>query len=87
MKWDNNGIAACLYSIPSLELVHLTPSGSFYRAAIPENIGQGLPDPSTWGEPVAALAPTSCNISQFFANHSIVFGELSCTCFFFVARK
>lgn len=62
MKWDNNGIAAW----------------SFYRAAIPENIAQGLPDPSTWGEPVAALAPTSCNISQFFANHSIVFDITFC---------
>ena len=75
MKWDDNGIAVCLYFIPFLEIMHLSFSGSFYRAAIPEDIAQGLPDPTIWGEPDAALAPTSCNISQYFANHSIVFGE------------
>ncbi|KAI6031810.1 concanavalin A-like lectin/glucanase domain-containing protein [Pisolithus microcarpus] len=59
MKWDDNGIAVW----------------SFYRAAVPEDIVNGLPDPSTWGEPDAELAPNSCNINQFFANHSIVFGD------------
>ncbi|KAI6047619.1 glycoside hydrolase family 16 protein [Pisolithus marmoratus] len=59
MKWDDNGIAAW----------------SFYRAAVPQDIVNGLPDPSTWGEPVAALIPNSCNITQFFANHSIIFGD------------
>ncbi|KAH0838326.1 ribosomal L15-domain-containing protein [Lanmaoa asiatica] len=62
MKWDTSGIAVW----------------SFYRAAIPQDINQGLPDPSNWGEPVAALAPTNCNISQYFANHSIVFDITFC---------
>ncbi|KAG6335282.1 hypothetical protein ID866_3811 [Astraeus odoratus] len=62
MKWDSNGIAVW----------------SFYRAAIPQDINEGLPDPSNWGEPVAELAPTSCNITQFFANHSIVFDITFC---------
>lgn len=62
MKWDDNGIAVW----------------SFYRAAIPEDIAQGLPDPTIWGEPDAALAPTSCNISQYFANHSIIFDITFC---------
>ncbi|KAI9572939.1 glycoside hydrolase family 16 protein [Boletus coccyginus] len=62
MKWDSSGIAVW----------------SFYRAAIPQDITQGLPDPSNWGEPVAALAPTNCNISQYFANHSIIFDITFC---------
>jgi len=62
MKWDANGIAVW----------------SFYRAAIPQDISQGLPDPSNWGEPVAELAPTNCDIPQFFANHSIVFDITFC---------
>jgi hypothetical protein len=62
MKWDLTGIAVW----------------SFYRAAIPQDITQGLPDPSNWGEPVAALASTNCNISQYFANHSIVFDITFC---------
>ncbi|KAI6005347.1 glycoside hydrolase family 16 protein [Pisolithus orientalis] len=62
MKWDDNGIAVW----------------SFYRAAVPEDIVDGLPDPSTWGEPVAELAPNSCNIAQFFANHSIIFDITFC---------
>ncbi|KAG6381199.1 ribosomal L15-domain-containing protein [Boletus reticuloceps] len=59
MKWDSSGIAVW----------------SFYRAAVPQDITSGLPDPSNWGEPVAALVPTNCNISRSFANHSIVFGD------------
>ncbi|KAF9229309.1 glycoside hydrolase family 16 protein [Gyrodon lividus] len=62
MKWDTNGIAVW----------------SFYRAAIPQDIIQGLPDPSNWGEPVAELAPSSCDITQYFANHSIVFDITFC---------
>ncbi|KAL4069598.1 glycoside hydrolase family 16 protein [Scleroderma yunnanense] len=62
MKWDDNGIAVW----------------SFYRAAIPQDINEGLPDPSTWGEPDAELAPTSCNITQFFTNHSIIFDITFC---------
>ncbi|KAF9241361.1 glycoside hydrolase family 16 protein [Melanogaster broomeanus] len=60
MKWDTDGM-------PFVR--------SFYRAAIPQDIVQGLPDPSNWGEPVAELAASGCNITQYFANHSIVFGD------------
>lgn len=78
MKWDENGIAVCTYhcvssSPASSEPVHST--GSFYRAAIPQDIVQGEPNPSNWGEPVAALSNQGCNITQYFTNHSIVFGE------------
>ncbi|KAN0100650.1 glycoside hydrolase family 16 protein [Tylopilus felleus] len=62
MKWDASGIAVW----------------SFYRAAIPQDITQGIPNPSNWGEPVAALASTHCNIPQYFANHSIVFDITFC---------
>lgn len=54
--------------------------GSFFRAAVPEDITQGSPNPSLWGAPSATLANTSCNIEQYFVNHSIVFGK--CSLFF-----
>jgi hypothetical protein len=50
-------------------------SGSFYRAAVPQDIVEGTPDPSNWGLPVAELSPQGCDPLQYFANHSIVFGE------------
>ncbi|KAG1750014.1 glycoside hydrolase family 16 protein [Suillus paluster] len=62
MNWDENGIAVW----------------SFYRAAIPQDIVQGEPNPSNWGTPVAALSTQSCNITQYFANHSIVFDITFC---------
>lgn len=62
MNWDENGIAVW----------------SFYRAAIPLDITQGEPNPSNWGEPVAVLSTQSCNITNYFANHSIVFDITFC---------
>ena len=50
--------------------------GSFYRAAVPQDIVDGEPTPSTWGTPVANLLPTQCDPITNFVNHSIVFGEL-----------
>jgi len=62
MKWDELGIAIW----------------SFYRQAIPNDITQGSPDPSKWGPPVASLDPGSCDLSQYFANHSIIFDITFC---------
>ncbi|KIY52758.1 glycoside hydrolase family 16 protein [Fistulina hepatica ATCC 64428] len=59
MKWDVNGIAIW----------------SFYRAAIPQDIKDGIPAPSTWGTPVAQLDPAYCNPIEYFVNHSIIFGD------------
>ncbi|KAE9411131.1 hypothetical protein BT96DRAFT_969316 [Gymnopus androsaceus JB14] len=58
MKWDENGIAVY----------------SFYRAAIPEDITAGSPNPTleNWGQPVAALAPGGCDPITNFVNHSII---------------
>ena len=79
MKWDENGISVCehhhfiLHSFNPISLESLT--GSFFRAAVPVDITQGSPNPSLWGVPSATLANTSCNIEQFFSNHSIIFGK------------
>ncbi|EIN13721.1 glycoside hydrolase family 16 protein [Punctularia strigosozonata HHB-11173 SS5] len=62
MKWDENGIAVY----------------RFYRAAIPSDINDGNPNPSTWGTPVAALAPDNCDPLQYFVNHSIIFDITFC---------
>jgi hypothetical protein len=77
MIWDENGIAVCTFvNLAALrDSRSFHPTGSFYRATIPLDITQGEPNPSNWGEPVAALSTQSCNITNYFANHSIVFGE------------
>ncbi|KAF9533566.1 family 16 glycosyl hydrolase [Crepidotus variabilis] len=62
MKWDENSISVW----------------SFYRAAIPLDITAGTPNPSTWGPPSATLLNATCNIDQYFANHSIVFDITFC---------
>jgi len=62
MKWDENGIAIW----------------SFYRAAVPKDIVQGIPDPSNWGLPVAELWPQGCDPLTYFANHSIIFDITFC---------
>ncbi|GBE77909.1 glycoside hydrolase family 16 protein [Sparassis latifolia] len=62
MKWDDQGIAIW----------------SFYRAAIPQDVTDGLPDPSTWGVPVAFLAPSACDPITNFVDHSIIFDITFC---------
>jgi len=62
-KWDENEIA----------------TWSFYRAAIPQDITAGTPNPSLWGTPAAKLVPTHCGpFSDFFMNMSIVFDMTFC---------
>ncbi|KAJ3734878.1 glycoside hydrolase family 16 protein [Lentinula guzmanii] len=62
MKWDENGIAVW----------------SFYRAAIPQDIQAGSPNPSGWGNPVAALEAGGCDPITNFVNHSIIFDITFC---------
>lgn len=80
MKWDQDGISVCKpvdeLSLYVLLSFLLPPEGNFYRVAVPMDIQQGFPDPSTWPEPTATLEPAGCNILEYFQNHSIIFGEL-----------
>ncbi|KAI0932227.1 hypothetical protein AcW1_000592 [Taiwanofungus camphoratus] len=62
MRWDETGIAVW----------------SFYRAAVPQDVVNGQPTPSTWGAPVAALDPSGCNPLTNFVNHSIIFDITFC---------
>ncbi|KAF9484920.1 glycoside hydrolase family 16 protein [Pholiota conissans] len=62
MKWDENDISVW----------------SFFRAAIPNDVTQGTPNPSLWGPPSAMLKNTQCDIPKFFANHQIVFDITFC---------
>ncbi|KAF9015225.1 glycoside hydrolase family 16 protein [Cyathus striatus] len=62
MKWDENSIAIW----------------SFYRAAVPQDIEEGSPNPSNWGYPSATLESSKCNLGQYFVNHSIVFDITFC---------
>ncbi|OCH96185.1 glycoside hydrolase family 16 protein [Obba rivulosa] len=62
MKWDEDGIAVW----------------SFYRAAVPQDVVDGQPTPSTWGDPVAVLLPGGCDPITNFVNHSIIFDITFC---------
>ena len=76
MKWDNQGIAVCALPHPTFpSLTAHARAGSFYRAAIPKDVLNGQPDPSSWGAPVAMLDPSNCDPISNFVNHSIIFGE------------
>jgi hypothetical protein len=85
MKWDENGISVCeryIYMFSAGIFLRKGYLGSFFRAAVPNDIGRGSPNPSLWGVPSATLASTSCNIEQFFINHSIVFGQCNLFSYF-----
>ncbi|TFY69781.1 hypothetical protein EVJ58_g225 [Rhodofomes roseus] len=62
MKWDVSGIGVW----------------SFYRAAVPQDVTNGQPTPSTWGEPVAFLEASGCDPITNFVNHSIIFDITFC---------
>ena len=76
MKWDDEGIAVCEHiSYLTSSMSPQPRAGSFYRAAVPNDVQSGQPDPSSWGTPVAMLDPDGCDPITNFVNHSIVFGE------------
>ncbi len=77
MKWDETGIAVCTYTtaFSGSECPILRHAGSFYRAAVPQDILISQPNPNNWGVPVALLEPGGCDPISNFVNHSIVFGE------------
>ncbi|PPR08266.1 hypothetical protein CVT24_001159 [Panaeolus cyanescens] len=59
MKWDENDISVW----------------SFFRAAIPDDIRQGVPTPASWGPPSARLDSSNCDIKNYFSNHTIIISE------------
>jgi len=62
MQWDNSGIA-----------VYFFPRGS-----VPSDISAGSPDPSGWSTPMARWPADSCNPSNFFKQHSVIFDTTLC---------
>jgi hypothetical protein len=51
----------------------------FSRNAIPADIANGSPDPSTWGEPTAKFnGGTTCDMDKFFRDHRIVINTTFC---------
>lgn len=59
MRWDSDSIDVWF----------------FYRSAIPDDILEGLPDPTTWRTPSASLSSVGCPIDEYFTNHVLIFGE------------
>ena len=57
MKWDDTSIT-----------VHF-----FDRNSIPDDITAGAPNPDAWGTPIASFPSSSCNTSEFFHDHSLIF--------------
>jgi len=49
---------------------------------IPANIGQGKPDPSTWGLPIALFGGSSCDANTYFKDMSIVLNMVSLVLWF-----
>jgi hypothetical protein len=49
----------------------------FPRNAVPLDIAEGTPDPTTWGFPQANFQG-SCDIDKKFANHKIIFDTTFC---------
>jgi len=62
MKWDELGIGIW----------------NFYRSAVPQDITDGEPVPSSWTKPVAYLEPSGCDPIANFVNHSIIFDITFC---------
>ncbi|TDL28462.1 glycoside hydrolase family 16 protein [Rickenella mellea] len=62
MKWDEQGISVWY----------------FYRVSIPQDILDGVPDPTGWTTPSATLSSQSCDPFKYFYNHSIVFDITFC---------
>lgn len=78
MKWDETGIAVCKWrrSMPIIQISRKFPlTGYFYRVSLPQDILDGVPDPTTWVTPSAMLSPEGCDPFKYFNNHAIVFGE------------
>lgn len=89
MKWDENSISVCechltLYLFNAI--LYKGYIGSFFRVGVPDDINQGTPNPSAWGAPSATLSNTSCNIEQYFVNHSIVFGKCNLFSILFISN-
>lgn len=49
----------------------------FARGSIPDDITNGEPDPSGWGEPTAMFSPNA-NLDSFIMNQNIVFDMTFC---------
>lgn len=62
MQWDNSGIV--VYFFP--------------RESVPSDIAAGSPNPIGWGTPMARWPAASCNPSQFFKQHSVIFDTTLC---------
>jgi len=62
MLWDDNGIY--IYFFP--------------RGSIPADLLAEKPQPNTWGTAMAFWPASTCNPSQFFVNHSVIFDTTLC---------
>jgi hypothetical protein len=62
MQWDDSGIA--VYFFP--------------RDSVPSDIDAGSPNPDGWGAPMARWAAATCNPSQFFNSHTVIFDTTLC---------
>ncbi|KAL7411364.1 hypothetical protein BDY24DRAFT_443256 [Mrakia frigida] len=62
LLWDGDGIK--IWSFPA--------------SSIPTNIRSRTPDPTTWGVPNGAWAPTSCDPYKYFTKHRLVLDITIC---------
>ncbi|KAF8651592.1 hypothetical protein AX16_004682 [Volvariella volvacea WC 439] len=82
---DNDGrsYGAGFNSVGGGVFVLLWNSGGIYmwhfaRSDIPDDIKQGVPDPTNWGRPAATWTSDSCNIDAHFYEHVLVINITLC---------
>ncbi|KAI0719122.1 concanavalin A-like lectin/glucanase domain-containing protein [Cerioporus squamosus] len=50
----------------------------FPRGSIPDDIDNGAPQPSGWGNPIASFPASSCKPSTYFYSHTAIFDTTLC---------
>jgi hypothetical protein len=68
MKWDSSGISVYFFA----------------RGTVPDDIGAGAPQPTTWGLPMAHWPANDCDPWKYFYTHVAIFDTTLCgDCEFF----
>lgn len=66
------GVFAHLWDHTGIKIWH------FARSEVPKDINNGNPNPVSWGAPAAFWSADSCNITDHFHGHALVFDTTLC---------
>lgn len=80
LLWDGDGLQIWRVRATSTEVVNSPPPfelilslllAQWPSGSVPSDIGARTPNPTTWGTPMGAWAPSSCNPFSYFRQHSL----------------